>query len=151
MAFELRLTPHGIVTPIAVADIPAETKRLRERFAEDEAAGLVALAAGGLPPGAARSVVFWHDVAAEFLRALCHVQEGGDLGEIADPDAARLAEWVLSAPPMSGGEYLGPEMLRELWQRLAAWTAARVSEAGGLAGFLELGTGRARDSPPGGK
>ena len=130
------------MTPIAVADIPAETKRLRERFAEDEAAGLVALAAGGLPPGAARSVVFWHDVAAEFLRALCHVQEGGDLGEIADPDAARLAEWVLSAPPMSGGEYLGPEMLRELWQRLAAWTAARVSEAGGLAGFLETHASR---------
>ncbi len=123
--------------PTSASESLVEKKRLLECFAESDAAGLMGLAAGGLPAGAARSVRFWHDVAAEFLRALCHVPDGGLWEEIDPPDAVRLAEWVLNAPPMPGGEYLSPEVLLGLWQRLNVWTATQVAGAGGLAGFLE--------------
>ena len=140
--FELRLTPHGTVTPTAATEPSPQTQRLREHFAEHEAAGLIALAAGGVPSGAGRSITFWHDIAAEFLRALCHLPEGSDLSEMADPDATRLAEWVLNAPPMPGGEYLTPDTLRDLWQRLSDWTRGRITEVGGLGTFLETHASR---------
>jgi non-specific serine/threonine protein kinase len=109
------------------------------RFAEHEAAGMVALAAAGVPDGAAAAVGFWHDVAAEFLRALCHLPEGVGfpVEEIERPPPARLAEWTLNAPPMPGGEYLVPDVLAALWERMVGWTAERVNEAGGLVAFLD--------------
>jgi non-specific serine/threonine protein kinase len=128
--------------PVAENGIHGEPKRLLECFAECEAAGLMALAAGGLPSAAPHSLRFWHDVAAEFLRALCHLPEGGTLDEMPVPDAARLAGWTLNAPPMPGGEYLSPDVLRAQWQRLAGWTAAQIAGAGGLAAFLEARASR---------
>jgi superfamily II DNA or RNA helicase len=139
---ELRLTPHGMVTPVTEGETPEEFQRVKDGFSECEAAGLMALAAGGLPAGATHSLRFWHDVAAEYLRALCHVPEGGALEEIALPDSTRLAGWTLNAPPMPGGEYLSPAVLRELWQRLSGWTSAQVATAGGLASFLEARASR---------
>jgi non-specific serine/threonine protein kinase len=130
----LRITPHGRVVPEGGGE-----SGLVARFAEHEAAGMVALAAGGVPSAAARSVGFWHDVAAEFLRSVCHLPEGVEFAvtEIEPPSPARLADWVLNAPPMTGGEYLAPDVLAALWQRMIGWTSERVAEAGGLAAFLD--------------
>jgi len=135
--FELRVTPHGVLAPVSGGD--ADGRRLAGRFAVDESAGLVALAAGGVPSSCARSVVFWRDLAADFLRALCHVPEGvvPDGKSVEPPGPARLAEWTLNAPPMPGAEYLSPEILLGIWNRLLAWTADRSAECGGLAPFLE--------------
>lgn len=135
--FELRITPQGVLTPVPSGD--ADDRGLAGRFSEDESAGLVALAAGGVPSSSARSVVFWRDLAAEFLRALCHVPEGvtPDAQSVAPPSPARLAEWVLNTPPMPGAEYLSPSVLLEIWNRLLAWSAKRSSECGGLTAFLE--------------
>jgi len=137
--FELRITPHGVVTPIATGEKEPGGTGLTARFAEHEAAGLVTLAAGGVPSSSARSVVFWRDLAAEFLRALCHVPEGvaPDNESVEPPTPARLAEWVLNAPPMPGAEYLSPDMLLGIWSRLVGWTAGRATACGGLAAFLE--------------
>ena len=44
---------------------------------------------------------------------------------------------MLNAPPLPGGEYLSPEMLTVLWERMVAWSAGRVAEAGELAAFLD--------------
>lgn len=131
---ELRVTPQGHVVP---AD--GGQSVLAARFAEDEAAGMVGLAAAGLPEAATPSASFWHEVAADFLRALCHLPEGVEFvsAEIEPPSSARLAEWTLNAPPMQGGEYLTPGVLAALWKRMVAWTAARVAAAGGLAAFFE--------------
>ena len=135
--FELRITPQGVLTP--VSQVVADERGLAGRFSKDESAGLVALAAGGVPSASARSVVFWRDLAAEFLRALCHVPEGvvPDAQSVEPPGAARLAEWVLNAPPMPGAEYLSPAVLLGIWKRLLVWTAQRCFECGGLSTYLE--------------
>ena len=108
-------------------------------FSEHEAAGLVALAAARVPPHVASSVLFWRDLAADFLRALCHLPETEDFthNAIEPPAASLLAEWVLNAPPMQGAEYLTAEVLRNVWQRLSDWTVDQASECGGLGTFLE--------------
>ncbi len=135
VTFELRITPQGTVVPA----VGAENDALAARFSEHEAAGLIALAARGAPTGSALSLAFWRDIAGEFLRELCHVPEGAtpDGSTVEPPTPDRLAEWVLNAPPMPGAEYLSPQILRAIWDRLLAWTAARAVECGGLAPFLE--------------
>ena len=74
-SFELRVTPHGVVAPRPYTGDERWVAGITARFAEQEAAGLVALGATALPPHAHASVSFWRDVAANFLRALCHVPE----------------------------------------------------------------------------
>ena len=121
--FELRMSPHGVVAALPYGGPERRAQGVAARFGEDEAAGLVALAAAPVPPGAHASVSFWRDIAADFVRALCHVPEGTTLAvdAIEPPTPATLAEWVLNAPPIQGAEYLSPATLSGLWQRLLEW------------------------------
>jgi len=136
---ELRLTPHGIVTPLDDGGTDRACRAVAARFEMHEAAGLVALAAATLPPGVHASAVFWRDVASEFLRALCHIPESDAFSPsaVTPPDPARLALWTLNAPPMQGAEYLAPSVLTALWQRLLAWADGQIQATGGLAAFLQ--------------
>ncbi len=137
-AFVLSLSPHGVVGVEACPDDARWAAGVASRFAEHEAAGLVALAAAKLPVAAGPIALYWRDVAADFLRALCHVPEIQTFtaDQAPPPEPARLAEWILNAPPMSGAEYLSPEVLRNLWNRLADWAAAQAAQCGGLGAFL---------------
>lgn len=86
---------------------------------------------------------FWRDVAAACIRSLCHAanpdapspSEADIVSGIALPEEA--ATWLASAPPMPGGEYLDPEMLRSLWGKLLAWCADTLRVEGGLAPFIQ--------------
>ncbi len=137
---ELRLTPHGLVAPLEGDATDRGCRGVIARFAEHEAAGLVALAAATLPPGVHASALFWRDIAAEFLRTLCHIPEADTFSAaaVALPDAARLAQWTLNAPPMQGAEYLTPAVLTALWQRMLDWAEGQIQAAGGLPTFLQV-------------
>ncbi len=137
--FELRVTPRGVVSSRPYDGNDRWARGVESRFSEHEAAGLVALAAARVPHHVASSVLFWRDLAADFLRALCHLPETEDFthNAIEPPAASLLAEWVLNAPPMQGAEYLTAEVLRNVWQRLSDWTVDQASECGGLGPFLE--------------
>jgi non-specific serine/threonine protein kinase len=135
---ELRMMPHGVVAARPYNGDQRWAGGVVSRFAEHEAAGLVALAAASVPHLVSTSVVFWRDIAADFLRSLCHVSENGALTHdvIESPTPDVLAEWVLNAPPMQGAEYLTPNILHKLWQRLLEWTVEQANECGGLSPFL---------------
>lgn len=111
---------------------------LAERFASGEAEGLLALLT--LRPGDAvadESTAYWLKVTEAFIRRLCHVPEGtGAEFSVAGPEPALLSEWVLDAPPMTGGEYLSPESLASIWERLDACVRTEVGALGGIAAFL---------------
>ena len=138
-ALELRISPHGVVAALPHDGPERWARGVVARFAEDEAAGLVALATARVPPAAHASVSFWRDVAADFVRSLCHVPENTDLNAdaIEPPTPATLAEWVLDAPPMQGAEYLSPATLSGIWQRLLCWTIGQARDCGGVTAFLE--------------
>ena len=102
---ELALTPGGMLVAHAGAGVAGWSRSLAERFAEGESPGLMALAAGTAPADASLSVVFWREVAAAFLKAVCHVSPDARVVSPADiepPAPAALAEWVLRAPPPIG-------------------------------------------------
>jgi non-specific serine/threonine protein kinase len=136
--FELRMMPQGVMAARPYEGDERWAGGVESRFSEHEAAGLVALAAARVPHHVSASVLFWRDIAAEFLRSLCHVSGTGALtnNSIEPPTPAVLAEWVLNAPPMQGAEYLTPDILRKLWQRLLEWTVEEANECGGLSPFL---------------
>ncbi|MFO7906504.1 MAG: DEAD/DEAH box helicase, partial [Pirellulaceae bacterium] len=136
---ELRVTPHGLVTCYAGDEEASWAAAIASRFSESESAGLVALAAATVPPSVHASVSFWRDIAAEFVRALCHVPETVPLtaDAIEWPTAGVLAEWAGNTPPMVGAEYVSPQMLHDVWQRLLDWSMAQAEQCGGLNAFLQ--------------
>ncbi len=137
--FELRLTPHGVVTPLPFDGDDRACAALASRFGHHEAAGLIALAATPLPPAVHASVSFWRDVAADLLHALCQIPESETFvqSSIVAPDPSKLAQWTLDVPPMQGAEYLTPPLLNAVWQRMLAWADAQIRTAGSLAAFLQ--------------
>lgn len=113
--------------------------QVAKAFAQSEAEGLLTLLDDRADRTATEdsTIFFWREVAAAFVRAICHVPEGaGTDFELTPPDAAQLGEWVLNAPPMTGGEYLTPETLQSLWLRLEHWTRGQVEALGGIAAWL---------------
>lgn len=138
-SLELRITPHGVVSPLPYDGHDRWAHGVVTRFSESEAAGLLALAATSSPHQVNASLGFWRDIAADVLRSLCHVPETEVFTQetITPPSEVRLAEWLQNAPPMPGAEYLTLEVLRRVWQRLLDWTVQQASECGGLGPFLE--------------
>lgn len=137
-SFELRLTPDGRVTTYGSGTGHQSYEALAAPFEDHEAGGLIALAASTLPPGTHASVLFWRDIAAAFLRVLCHIPETDQFapGQVEPPEPARLTEWVQNAPPMEGAEYLTPAVLSAVWQRLLTWTNEQIAVDGSLTDFL---------------
>jgi superfamily II DNA or RNA helicase len=133
MHSQLELTPHGVVIcrDTTLKDLAV--------FRESEPAGLIRIAGQKLPAGVDASVIFWKEYAERFIRALCHIPEGGDAAlSVEPPTGTDLSELILNAPPMRGAEYLSLDSLRALWQRLESWTRTQLEATPGLAAFLEL-------------
>jgi len=127
----LGLTPQGALTS------RDEITSLGRAFAESESAGLILL--GGHPAESDAEAVelFWKSFADAFLRELCLLPDCKDpLDALPRPEAGILAEWILNAPPMRGGEYLSPETLLGLWTRIEAWTRHSLASTDGLAKWM---------------
>ncbi|MBK3844642.1 ATP-dependent helicase, partial [Paraburkholderia aspalathi] len=57
---------------------------------------------------------WWRDFAVRYVTALCTTAEDEGIA-VAEPDAATLERLIDDAPPMTGVEYLTPEVLATLW------------------------------------
>lgn len=125
----LGLTPRGVVSCLSGEGAVAAA------FARSEEEGLFTL--GGRTQDGDDSCRYWKMVGEAMIRALCRLPEGArDIPALDAPDAATLTSWILDAPPMRGAEYLSPEVLRGVWERMEDWARAGARDAGGLAGFL---------------
>ena len=80
---------------------------------------------------------YWQTIAGRYVTALCHVPESAEMIEIAVPGEGELSSWVLTAPPMTGGEYLSVEVLRSIWAALDGWVHGQIKRAGDLKTFLQ--------------
>ncbi|MGB3118922.1 MAG: DEAD/DEAH box helicase [Verrucomicrobiales bacterium] len=126
------LTPSGAVV------FRGTRKDLLKAFSENDAAGFVAL--GGHPCGEEGdpTLRYWKTFADTFVREVCQVPDGIELlPDILAPDTATLAGWILDVPPMRGAEYLSPEVLLSLWDRIERWTRACVANSKTVAAFLQ--------------
>jgi len=93
--------------------------RLAAAFVRDAGYGLLQLGARevgcALPP----TFAWWRDFAARYVTALCAMPEGGEIA-VAAPEDAVLEALIADVPPMTGTEYLTPEVLVALWASLDA-------------------------------
>ncbi|HEY4001059.1 MAG TPA: ATP-dependent helicase, partial [Candidatus Xenobia bacterium] len=125
----LRLTPQGRLLLDSSGEGPELDARAAERvgeaFAGGAGAGLMRLGAGEV--GQALPPVFrwWRDFAVRYVEALC-LQASDEVAAPSDTDLAALA---LTAPVMTGAEYLTADVLRSLWAELAAAFSAALRAA----------------------
>ena len=64
-----------------------------------------------------------------YVGALCLQSSGTGVPDIAPPGEGDLASLVLTAPMMTGAEYLTADVLRALWQEIAVALAASLTAA----------------------
>jgi non-specific serine/threonine protein kinase len=134
----LRLTPKGQLKLERADDAPALDEavaaRLVEAFEMGSGAGLLRL--GTAEVGRALPPVFnwWRDFASRYAVALCGQPT---VAAVAEPSAAELASLVLTAPMMSGAEYLSADILAGLWAELGqAFKTAYAAAGTDLQSFL---------------
>ena len=145
---DIRLTPAGHLrweppgdeaAPIGSAPPIGEerVRSIRTAFEADWREGLFTLAAEKTPVQDLPGLRYWQQLAERYLTGLCHVPEEAERFEVEPPTPADCAHWILTAPPMQGGEYLGEDVLQRIWERLDEWVHEAVAAAGGLAAFLQ--------------
>ncbi|HKT30612.1 DEAD/DEAH box helicase [Dyella sp.] len=107
---------HLLAVPENAAPLSADDIQLRlgTAFALGAGHGLLHLGTAevgrSLPPAWA----WWRDFAARYVTALCATPEGGEMA-VVTPSLDDLDAVIADAPPMTGGEYLSPEVLATLW------------------------------------
>ena len=135
----IRLTPAGRLRWESFEDegVPAGSSSLQSAFETDWREALFTLAADKIPTQDMPSVRYWQQLVERYLTGLCHVPEDAESFEVEPLTSADCAHWILTAPPMQGGEYLCEGTLQRIWERLDGWVRETVTSTGGLAAFLQ--------------
>jgi len=135
---EIRLTPTGTLCLdyIEGAEKHSCLADLQQTFAKDWREGWFHIAADKMSLDRQLSLRFWQDIAKEYVTGLCHLPEEEEFSPLEIPGLDHLSEWLLKAPPMSGGEYLSLSRLRQLWEQLNLWVEQASRENGGIHSFL---------------
>jgi SNF2 family DNA or RNA helicase len=146
MTLRVAVTPAGrlVVEPDDDAEpkLAADTaEAIQKAFGSSSAEGLFCLASRALGESLPASLVFWRDFGAKFFHALCGLGDDflhrATATSIAPLDDDKTDDWLASAPPMRGLEYLNREVLCRLWQELAELVLARAGAFdGGPQAFL---------------
>ena len=134
----IRLTPAGRLRWESSGDesAPGAPPFLEGAFETDWREALFTLAAERIPTRGVPSLRYWQQIAEHYLTGLCHAPEDAESFEVESPSSADCARWILTAPPMHGGEYLSEETLQRIWEGLDGWVRETVPRPGGLAVFL---------------
>ena len=143
----LRLTPQGHLIVDSQDDAPEldaqVAARLTEAFACGTGHGLVRLGAAEVGQALPPVLVWWRAFAARYIGSLCLHASGAEddgtatLPDLPAPTEAERASLVLTAPVMTGAEYLTSDVLHSLWNEMAQAFATSLTAAGtGLQRFL---------------
>jgi len=125
-ALSLAVTPHGHVVLVSSADAPSLPQDLQQRlehaFERGAAYGLLDLGLREIGTALPPVFAFWRDFGARYVTTLCTSREDAAtdkaLNAIAAPAPGEFDRLALTAPPMSGGEYLTAEVLAALWEQV---------------------------------
>ena len=112
----IRLAPAGRLRWESSEDegVPAGSPSLKSAFETDWREALFTLAADNIPTQDMPSVRYWQQLAERYLTGLCHVPEDAESFEVEPLTSADCARWILTAPPMQGGEYLSEGTLQRI-------------------------------------
>ncbi len=139
---ELTITPQG---HLLVRETSLETpdrklsKALLEAYRESPARGMLYSASEEIEAALPSSFEFARSIARLYLTDLCKAATGEPGEPIPElpPPVADLERAIRQAPPMTGLEYLTPEVLSSWWQDLDSLTRSEVGKhPGGAQGYL---------------
>ena len=102
---------------------------LVDAFARGSGHGLLRLGAAELGQALPPLFLWWRGFAGRYVGALCLQSSGTGVPDIEPPSESDLASLVLTAPMMTGAEYLTADVLRALWQEIAAALTASLAAA----------------------
>jgi non-specific serine/threonine protein kinase len=141
VSFAVQLTPKGHLQVSVESDAPplsdALADRLSAAFAQGAGHGLLHLGATEVATALPPLWAFWRDFAVRYVTALTATPEDGEIA-VAAPDALALETLCLDAPPMTGAEYLTPEILRALWSDIESAVKGELASGGlSLQDFLK--------------
>ncbi len=134
---EIRLSPSGQLHWVAEDSSDSLLTDIANAFDRNWREGLFVLAAEKNNAAKFQTLRYWQNFANRYLTELCHIPESEDAVEISSPGEGVISTWVLTAPPMVGGEYVSIDMLRGIWGELDEWVCGQVQTAGGTKAFLE--------------
>jgi len=135
---EIRLTPTGQLRWESSEEQSASAglASLQRVFQADWREGLFVLSAEKINTGDSSTLRYWQSISDRYVTALCHIPGSAETVEVEPPSPADLATWVLTSPPMQGGEYLSDQMLNDIWDAMNRWTIQAIDSIGGLEDFL---------------
>jgi hypothetical protein len=139
---DLTITPQGHLLVREIALEPADrkaSKALLDAYGESPARGMLYSASEEMDAVLPASFEFVRSLARLYLTNLCKAATAEPGGAIPDipPPAAELDRAVLQAPPMTGLEYLTPEVLSNWWQDLDSFTRSEIDKhPGGAQAYL---------------
>ncbi|MBI2149597.1 MAG: ATP-dependent helicase, partial [Acidobacteria bacterium] len=130
------LTPHGHLQLAQADDAPelpeALSERLQRAFARGPGHGLLQLGAEEVKTQLPALFVYWREFGARYVTAVCTLPDTGDGRAVADVPplpAEEVDALALSAPPMTGAEYLTSSVLQALWDTIDAAFRLELSES----------------------
>jgi len=137
---EIRLTPSGQLRWqwVSGEPQPPEFAKLQKSFEQDWPGGLFKLAADKYKTTNSLTLGYWQGFAEHYLTGLCHIPESVDDIVVSPPCDSVFSTLLLSAPPMSGGEYLTLSVLRQIWISLSKWGNQAIASAGGTGGVANF-------------
>jgi len=142
---ELTITPQG---QLVVRETPSESSgrlvstALLDAYATGPARGMLYSAGDGAAAALPPDFEYARSIARLYLTELCRVVAAEPTGAAPArlPPPALLDEAVLRAPPMTGLEYLTPEVLAGWWHDLDALTRAEIARHSGGAQCFASGS-----------
>jgi len=109
-------------------------ERLGQAFERGTGEGLLQLGAGEVATPLPPTFGYWRDFSTRFVTALCARPDAAAAPASAvaatglpPPPEAEIDAIVVAAPPMTGAEYLNPDVLRSLWTAVDEAFAARLA------------------------
>ena len=134
---EIKLTPTGHLRWVSEDPSDSLSAGIKNTFEQNWPQGLFVLAAEKIDPADSQTLRYWQNIANHYLTDLCHTPESENTISIASPGEGELSTWLLTAPPMIGGEYLSVDMLRSIWGELDQWVRQQIRVSGGTKAFLK--------------
>jgi len=135
---EIKLTPTGHLRWVSDGSPVSSLVGVGEVFERDWREGVFVLSAEKHNPADSQTVRYWQHIANRYLTELCHIPESQETISVASPGEGDYSTWLLTAPPMAGGEYLSVDMLRSIWDELGQWVHQQIQTAGSAKAFLVM-------------
>ncbi|WP_353557368.1 DEAD/DEAH box helicase [Paraburkholderia terrae] len=114
-----KITPAGHL--LAAPDVEApplpDDVALGASFRRGTGHGLLYLGSATIGRALPPAWAWWRDFGARYVTSLCTTPEGEEVA-VTQPDTGDFERLIDDAPPMTGAEYLTPDVLAALWREI---------------------------------